>query len=499
MAVRLGFGAAAHELLDAGADPNKTNAKGLLPVHLAAALACSPDGDSNPILPRLLSAGAGNPMGPAVHEDLRRGLSKQEKLMLSLDDIMSFGFADACDPKSVTAVPASMADILGQASAEGFSALHYACGANLGEGESAEPGDADARVENLEAMLAACGGDSSILDQRSAAGGLTPLLLLVKTGVERGMAESQVAGLVTKLLAAGCDADAVLEEADGSKSSSLHLAVQSGHEEVAAALLASGASASPPACDVPPVFLACKIGASGSLVRSLVEADAEGSVNQSIAVPGYDGTALHVAGLADNAEAVDVLLSAAGVDVAAADSKGMTPLCAVCAAPRPGCAAAAKVLLTTRPAPSVLEPLRLAVAANSPGTVEALLAAQGEDEAEAVGMAIDGEIYASAKAANVALFEATDFTDPLIFDKSDDLVASNSMVKMLAALANGGVEAETPLPSDVKDAEVATARRASMMATAAISIQCMARKRKARLIVSAKRRTQSRGGKRKKH
>jgi len=231
----------------------------------------------------------------------------------------------------------------------------------------------------------------------------------------------------------------------------------------------------------------------------LVEADAEGSVNQSIAVPGYDGTALHVAGLADNAEAVDVLLSAAGVDVAAADSKGMTPLCAVCAAPRPGCAAAAKVLLTTRPAPSVLEPLRLAVAANSPGTVEALLAAQGEDEAEAVGKAIDGEIYASAKAANVALFEATDFTDPLIFDKSDDLVASNSMVKMLAALANGGVEAETPLPSDAKDAEVATARRASMMATAAISIQCMARKRKARLIVSTKRRTQSRGGKRKKH
>merc|ERR1719152_906807 len=81
-------------------------------------------------------------------------------------------------------------------------------------------------------------------------------------------------------------------------------------------------------------------------------------------------------------------------------------------------------------------PLELAVVANAPQVVEALLDASKADDAAApaVVTAVDERVYQCALDVNAAFFSADDAStrgDPLKFKKSAGLVASDQIVKLL--------------------------------------------------------------------
>ena len=110
-------------------------------------------------------------------------------------------------------------------------------------------------------------------------------------------------------------------------------------------------------------------------------------------VHGYDGTALHVAAAANNSDAVDSLLCMAtaanktDVLTSALNSSGHTAVQAAAAVPGAGCAEAVKALLIstsvdqTTPDADGRTPLELAVIANVPQVVAALLDDSECDEA----------------------------------------------------------------------------------------------------------------------
>merc|ERR1712166_204973 len=117
-------------LLAAGADPNVLDKAECLPIHYA----CLATGTGcEELVPMLLSQGTSRPFTKGEYEDERKGKSKMEKQMLTLEAILQGGLDDVMCPAAILQKQATASDILSLASAAGFTALQYACGAGAAE------------------------------------------------------------------------------------------------------------------------------------------------------------------------------------------------------------------------------------------------------------------------------------------------------------------------------------------------------------------------------
>ena len=134
LAAARGFGAVCSALLEAGANPNLCDGKGQMPLHHF----CSSDGVTLQGVRNLVEAGVGMPIIAAKHENNSRGLSRRERLLFRIADLMDKGLREALRPRCLTFRGATAADILETADSDGNVPLHCACGAKRGgEGTAA--------------------------------------------------------------------------------------------------------------------------------------------------------------------------------------------------------------------------------------------------------------------------------------------------------------------------------------------------------------------------
>lgn len=128
-------------LLDAGALPNVLDKDGNLPLHIAAlglgggapapeGLPCGDVGLAGAFA-ALLHFGVGRPVSEGVHVDDRKGLSKEAKRRLNIEQILVAGLVDVTQPPSLTQRWATQAELAHRKNNAGLAALHVACGAKL--------------------------------------------------------------------------------------------------------------------------------------------------------------------------------------------------------------------------------------------------------------------------------------------------------------------------------------------------------------------------------
>ena len=312
-ALNSGDTTAALRLLGAGAHPNAMDNGGLLPIHHAC-MSASPGFDE--LVTVLLASGNGRGIMVATHKDNRKGKSKQEKLLLTLEGIMDGDYEEAICPASITQRLVDKREILQLVTKEGFTALHYAAGA---AGDSDGDLGIESRVSLLEKLLKDDAVDVNVADVHPPGAGATALHCSIKM---IGSLE-----LVKVLLREKIKVDALEDVGDGSDYhlTALHYALKSKHVEIAEYLLENGASTQCVGANPPLLTWVVEQGNKEGLeLVMLKSSEVDG---QFVNVKDGEGrTALHLAVGSGNLEFLELLLNAPNVDVGIKDGRGATAL-----------------------------------------------------------------------------------------------------------------------------------------------------------------------------
>jgi ankyrin repeat protein len=484
VAVRLGDAGAVHAFLDAGADPNRKDQSGRLPLHLACAMTWTEEEREHEsgvgVIPRLVRIGAGRPFVQSSYSDLRKGKGKLDKLVLSVKEVLGKALSEATCPASVTVHPVTPAMIILEPDAFGVSALEHACGARA-DGIPGSTGTCASRTVILRSLLT-----DGVVGEVAAVHGLERALHLVFTTLGE-CDEGDLQPLVESLVEAGANLDyATHDAATGVQLTPLHLAIRQAHTHIARLLLKAGASAFPQ-CAIPPLHMACVSPGSACLIEELLAAGPDGAAYLYAGSGGIAGTPLQVAAKANNTDALAALAAVENV------SFDISVLHAACAVPEPGCPEAVTFLLealapdlVTMPSPAGETAVELGIAANSPRTVQALLAKLDDASGLPSLVSSNGKsLLHIAEEINLTHFKGSDFSNPLAFNKSPQLLASDEMVQLLWLAGPISADQHLPdfhggaLPSSIRDATVDANVRAAEEEAAAIALQSMARQRAA--------------------
>ncbi|CAM9545189.1 unnamed protein product, partial [Discosporangium mesarthrocarpum] len=351
----------AEVLLDAGASPNVMDAQRCLPLHYVCLRAASGFGA---LARRLLMLGMGRPLEKGVYEDVRKGRSRREKLLLDLGDIMHKGLTEATLPAVITQHRVTRAELLNHVTAEGLAPIHYVCDGRIGGRETvadivdtfapivrypfsqtkAQPGSALPGTNVRSEILCWLLSEPELDPHVRTPSGATAIHLAAQTP------GSGYVNLVRSLVTAGVDLDALDAPSHamalaGSPSpeqrsaggglgtlrfrfSALHYALRGGAWGTAEVLLEARACVRPKGVSPPCLHAACFAGAPVGLVERLLE----GAPLEEVLEPGmkvecgehsdggtggngsssggvYCATPLYLAALSGSTPVVQLLLS----------------------------------------------------------------------------------------------------------------------------------------------------------------------------------------------